>query len=68
MFQLRSAAGSCKKVRYGGFYSNGYGAPVPEVLTAPVAYHAVVLRRGFRGSRDQHSSYQNRKRNPRFQY
>ncbi|RZR92976.1 hypothetical protein BHM03_00021368 [Ensete ventricosum] len=25
-----------------GFYSNGYGAPVPEVLTAPVAYHAIV--------------------------
>ncbi|RZS27271.1 hypothetical protein BHM03_00060719, partial [Ensete ventricosum] len=34
-----------------GFYSNGYGAPVPEVLTAPVAYHAVVLRRSFRGPR-----------------
>ncbi|RRT51316.1 hypothetical protein B296_00021270 [Ensete ventricosum] len=49
MFQLGSAVGSCKKVR--GFYSNGYGAPVPEVLTAPVAYHVVVLRRGFRGPR-----------------
>ncbi|RWW14468.1 hypothetical protein GW17_00021769 [Ensete ventricosum] len=32
-----------------GFYSNGYGAPVPEVLTAPIAYHAIVLRRSFRG-------------------
>ncbi|RRT84629.1 hypothetical protein B296_00004695 [Ensete ventricosum] len=28
---------------------NGYGAPVPEVLTTPVAYHVVVLRRSFRG-------------------
>ncbi|RWW37164.1 hypothetical protein BHE74_00057758 [Ensete ventricosum] len=36
-----------------GFYSNGYGAPVPEVLTAPVAYHVVVLRRSFRGPRDE---------------
>ncbi|RZR76343.1 hypothetical protein BHM03_00001052 [Ensete ventricosum] len=35
------------------FYSNGYGAPVPEVLTAPVAYHAVVLRRSFRGPRGE---------------
>ncbi|RZS22343.1 hypothetical protein BHM03_00055097, partial [Ensete ventricosum] len=34
-----------------GFYSNGYGAPVPEVLTAPVAYHAVVLRRSLDGPR-----------------
>ncbi|RWV87722.1 hypothetical protein GW17_00050257 [Ensete ventricosum] len=34
-----------------GFYSNGYGTPVPEVLTAPVAYHAVVLRRNFHGPR-----------------
>ncbi|RWW75539.1 hypothetical protein BHE74_00016427 [Ensete ventricosum] len=32
-----------------GFYSNGYGAPVPEVLTVPVAYHAVILRHSFRG-------------------
>ncbi|RRT33198.1 hypothetical protein B296_00058345, partial [Ensete ventricosum] len=23
----------------GGFYSNGYEAPVPEVLTVSVAYH-----------------------------
>ncbi|RRT76120.1 hypothetical protein B296_00022508 [Ensete ventricosum] len=36
-----------------GFYSNGYGAPVPEVLIAPVAYHAVVLHRSFRGPRDE---------------
>ncbi|RWW13172.1 hypothetical protein GW17_00023133 [Ensete ventricosum] len=33
------------------FYSNGYGAPAPEVLTTLVAYHAVVLRRSFRGPR-----------------
>ncbi|RWW39626.1 hypothetical protein BHE74_00055039 [Ensete ventricosum] len=25
-----------------GFYSNGYGAPVPEVLTVPVTYHVVA--------------------------
>ncbi|RZR73876.1 hypothetical protein BHM03_00029162 [Ensete ventricosum] len=46
----RSAA---RVVGLRGFYSNGYGAPVPEVLTAPVAYHVVVLRRSFRGSRDE---------------
>ncbi|RZS12595.1 hypothetical protein BHM03_00044064 [Ensete ventricosum] len=34
-----------------GFYSNGYGALVPEVITAPIAYHAVILRRSFRGPR-----------------
>ncbi|RWW46693.1 hypothetical protein BHE74_00047361 [Ensete ventricosum] len=39
-----------------GFYSNGYGAPVPEVLIAPVTYHAVVLHRGFCGPRGQSSS------------
>ncbi|RRT75503.1 hypothetical protein B296_00009486 [Ensete ventricosum] len=33
------------------FYNNGYGAPVPDVLTAPVAYHTIVLRRSFRGPR-----------------
>ncbi|RRT32724.1 hypothetical protein B296_00056752, partial [Ensete ventricosum] len=33
------------------FYSNGYEAPVLEVLTAPIAYHVIVLRRGFRGPR-----------------
>ncbi|RRT65608.1 hypothetical protein B296_00031585 [Ensete ventricosum] len=33
------------------FYSNGYGALVPEVITAPIAYHAVILRRSFRGPR-----------------
>ncbi|RWV79278.1 hypothetical protein BHE74_00051762 [Ensete ventricosum] len=32
-----------------GFYSNGYGAPVPEVLTVPVAYNVVVLHHSFRG-------------------
>ncbi|RWW02890.1 hypothetical protein GW17_00033995, partial [Ensete ventricosum] len=32
---------------------NGYGAPVPEVLIAPVAYRVVVLRRGFRGPRGE---------------
>ncbi|RWW63464.1 hypothetical protein BHE74_00029349, partial [Ensete ventricosum] len=36
-----------------GFYSNGYGAPVPEVLTVPVAYHAVVLRHSLRGPRGE---------------
>ncbi|RRT80374.1 hypothetical protein B296_00023817 [Ensete ventricosum] len=46
----RSAA---RVVGLRGFYSNGYGAPVPQVLTASVAYHAVVLRRSFRGSRDE---------------
>ncbi|RWW58655.1 hypothetical protein BHE74_00034447 [Ensete ventricosum] len=35
------------------FYSNGYGAPVPEVLTAPIAYHAIVLHRSFRGPRGE---------------
>ncbi|RRT33118.1 hypothetical protein B296_00048001 [Ensete ventricosum] len=33
----------------GGFYSNSYGVPVPEVLTVSVAYHAIVLRRSLRG-------------------
>ncbi|RRT38977.1 hypothetical protein B296_00040690 [Ensete ventricosum] len=32
-----------------GFYSKGYEASVPEVLTAPVAYHAIVLRRSLYG-------------------
>ncbi|RWV87430.1 hypothetical protein GW17_00050571 [Ensete ventricosum] len=32
-----------------GFYSNGYEAPVPEVLTTHVTYHAVVLRHSFHG-------------------
>ncbi|RRT81278.1 hypothetical protein B296_00001052 [Ensete ventricosum] len=36
-----------------GFYSNGYRAPVPEVLTAHVAYHAVVLRRSLDGPRGE---------------
>ncbi|RRT53823.1 hypothetical protein B296_00031583 [Ensete ventricosum] len=36
-----------------GFYSNGYGASVPEVLTTPVAYHVVVLRRSFCGPRGE---------------
>ncbi|RWW39862.1 hypothetical protein BHE74_00054764 [Ensete ventricosum] len=36
-----------------GFYSNGYGASVPEVFTAHVAYHVVVLRRSFRGPRGE---------------
>ncbi|RRT44535.1 hypothetical protein B296_00042297 [Ensete ventricosum] len=40
-----------------GFYSNGYGAPVAEVLTAPVAYHAIVLHRGFRGPRGRVQSH-----------
>ncbi|RWW37170.1 hypothetical protein BHE74_00057753, partial [Ensete ventricosum] len=31
-----------------GFYSNSYGEPVPEILTAPVAYHAIVLCRSLR--------------------
>ncbi|RRT49614.1 hypothetical protein B296_00005729 [Ensete ventricosum] len=31
------------------FYSKGYEASVPEVLTAPVAYHAVVLHRSLHG-------------------
>ncbi|RZS08630.1 hypothetical protein BHM03_00039632 [Ensete ventricosum] len=31
------------------FYSKGYEASVPEVLTAPVAYHALVFRRSLRG-------------------
>ncbi|RRT83799.1 hypothetical protein B296_00009683 [Ensete ventricosum] len=35
------------------FYSNGYRAPVPEVLTTPVGYHAVVLRRNFRDPRGE---------------
>ncbi|RWW34304.1 hypothetical protein GW17_00000940 [Ensete ventricosum] len=39
------------------FYSNGYGAPVPEVLTASVAYHAVVLRRSFCGPRGRAQSH-----------
>ncbi|RWV81206.1 hypothetical protein GW17_00057399, partial [Ensete ventricosum] len=36
-----------------GFYSNGYGAPVPEVLIALVAYYVVVLRRSFRDPRGE---------------
>ncbi|RWW65215.1 hypothetical protein BHE74_00027481 [Ensete ventricosum] len=36
---------------------NGYEAPVLEGLTAPVAYHVVVLRRDFRGPRGRAQSY-----------
>ncbi|RRT32728.1 hypothetical protein B296_00056748 [Ensete ventricosum] len=36
-----------------GFYSNGYGAPVPEVLAASVTYYAVILRRCFHGPRSE---------------
>ncbi|RWV86779.1 hypothetical protein GW17_00051285, partial [Ensete ventricosum] len=34
-----------------GTGGNGYEAPVPEIFTTPVAYHAVGLRRDFRDSR-----------------
>ncbi|RRT58946.1 hypothetical protein B296_00028448 [Ensete ventricosum] len=33
----------------GAFIVKGYETSVPEVLTLPVAYHAVVLRRSLRG-------------------
>ncbi|RWW44689.1 hypothetical protein BHE74_00049529 [Ensete ventricosum] len=36
-----------------GLYSKGYEASVPKILTAPVAYHAVVLRRSLRGPCDE---------------
>ncbi|RZR93244.1 hypothetical protein BHM03_00021704 [Ensete ventricosum] len=49
--EFRAAAGGRRRRRFRGFYSNGYGAPVLEVLTAPVAYHVVVLRRSFCGPR-----------------
>ncbi|RRT77520.1 hypothetical protein B296_00001413 [Ensete ventricosum] len=39
-----------------GFYSNGYRAPIPEVITAPATYHAIVLHRSFRDPRAQHSN------------
>ncbi|RWV94339.1 hypothetical protein GW17_00043140 [Ensete ventricosum] len=39
-------------LKVGGFYSNSYEAPVLEVLTAPVAYHAIVLRRSLHGPCD----------------
>ncbi|RRT48154.1 hypothetical protein B296_00024929 [Ensete ventricosum] len=31
-----------------GFYSKGYEVSVPEVLTAPITYHAVILHRSLR--------------------
>ncbi|RRT63171.1 hypothetical protein B296_00006244 [Ensete ventricosum] len=39
------------------FYSNCYRVPVPEILTAPVAYHVVVLRHSFRGPHGQAQSH-----------
>ncbi|RWW16200.1 hypothetical protein GW17_00019927 [Ensete ventricosum] len=36
-----------------GFYSKGYEAFVPEVLTAPVAYHVIILRRNLYGPCDE---------------
>ncbi|RZS13590.1 hypothetical protein BHM03_00045195 [Ensete ventricosum] len=36
-----------------GFYSKGYDASVPEVLTAHVAYHAIVLRCSLCGPCDE---------------
>ncbi|RRT48150.1 hypothetical protein B296_00024925 [Ensete ventricosum] len=36
-----------------GFYSKGYEASVPEVLTTPVAYHAIILRRSLCGPCDE---------------
>ncbi|RWW89732.1 hypothetical protein BHE74_00001221 [Ensete ventricosum] len=35
------------------FIVKGYEASVPEVLTVPVAYHAVVLHRSLRGPYDE---------------
>ncbi|RWW44510.1 hypothetical protein BHE74_00049718 [Ensete ventricosum] len=37
------------------FIVKGYEASVPEVLTVPIAYHAVVLRRTLRGPCDETS-------------
>ncbi|RWV78517.1 hypothetical protein GW17_00060511, partial [Ensete ventricosum] len=51
--RLERSAARVMELRCGGFYSNGYGAPVPEVLTAPVAYHAIILRHNFRDPRDE---------------
>ncbi|RRT81274.1 hypothetical protein B296_00001056 [Ensete ventricosum] len=50
---LERSAARVVELRCRGFYSNGYGAPVPEVLTVPVAYHAIVLRRNLRGPRGE---------------
>ncbi|RRT65739.1 hypothetical protein B296_00001117 [Ensete ventricosum] len=41
---LRGGVGSCR-----GFYSKCFEASIPEVLTAHVAYHVVVLRCSLRG-------------------
>ncbi|KAJ8470139.1 hypothetical protein OPV22_024482 [Ensete ventricosum] len=48
MFQLGSAADSCKKRRR-GFYSNSNGVSVPEALIFFIAYHTVAPHHAIRG-------------------